>query len=99
MPLIACPECKAQVSSAALACVKCGHPIADPQPSEAKQSFPDSIGPCPSCGSQNTYDHVATQQKVNGGGWGAKWRAKARLAVDGKGRYFCRRCQHNWHTN
>jgi hypothetical protein len=30
MALIPCPECKTEVSSAAAACPKCGHPIAAP---------------------------------------------------------------------
>jgi DNA-directed RNA polymerase subunit RPC12/RpoP len=102
MALIACPECKAQVSDKAAVCVKCGHPIAAERGAASQSSSTTlSVGPCPKCGSRDTYDHVAEQQRASGGGWsaslGAKWGAKARLAAEGKGRYFCNKCGYNWH--
>ena len=77
MALIACPECKAQVSDKAAACVRCGHPIAPPsRPAAQTGSSTVSVGPCPNCGSHDTYDHVAEQQRASGGGWAASFGTK-----------------------
>ena len=67
MALVACPDCGTEVSDAAVACVKCGRPIAvQPVATEVatrrcptcKASIAASANPCPKCG------HTFTRQST-----------------------------------
>lgn len=49
MPLITCPDCSAQVSDQAPACIQCGRPMgaASSPPAESKSSSGQSTAPAP----------------------------------------------------
>src|SRR4051812_22203439 len=51
MPLVACQQCKAQVSDTALTCPQCGHP--QPQ-QDVNKGRPG--GRCSACGTLNLFD-------------------------------------------
>jgi hypothetical protein len=102
MALIQCPDCSAEVSDKAAACVRCGCPLAGAQPAEAsseEKQPPYSVGRCPACGTFETCDTVSYYERqggvfealffgVLGGYFGRR--------VLGKGRYHCLKCSHDW---
>ncbi len=53
MAIIACPECKSEVSDSAAACPKCGHPIATTLPEQADQGPKGIQATCPHCSHNN----------------------------------------------
>ena len=106
MGLIQCPDCNAEVSDKAAACVHCGCPLAESQsaetPSEEKRP-PYSVGKCPACGTFETCDTVSYYERQ--GGFFETLGARAFFGVLGgyfgrralgKGRCQCLKCSHDW---
>lgn len=100
MTMISCPDCKAQISDKASACVKCGCPIQGQQnpPLTGGQIHSVlNIGPCAKCGSEDTGDMVAEEGR-KGTGLGGMLGTRTGSFLGG-GRYYCRRCGHRWRYN
>jgi hypothetical protein len=90
MALIKCPDCKADVSDKSDKCVHCGCPI-----KTKKEKRPEySVGPCPACGSLDTYDLVQEERKK--GGFFQAFGARMGLRIAGNGRFVCNKCKHSW---
>lgn len=53
MALITCAECQSEISDKALACVKCGAPVAEQL---LKKALPVTTGTCPNCNTVNPLD-------------------------------------------
>jgi hypothetical protein len=100
MPLINCPECKAQVSDKAASCIKCGFPFQNQQekPALGVQLNPAlTIGRCSRCGSADTGDIVSDEGRT-GLNWSQMLGTRMGAYVAG-GRYYCRKCHHRWKYN
>ncbi len=106
MGLIECPDCNAEVSGKAAACVHCGCPLTKPQTpvaSSPDERPSDSVGECPACGSLQTCDTIEYYSRKDGffEALGARiffgvLGAHIGRRVAGKGRYQCLKCFHTW---
>lgn len=96
MALIRCPDCNAEVSDKAAACVRCGCPLSAPSHASNKPRYTPSgsVGECPACRSLDTFDVVAEERKRGGfmGALGARFGSR----IGGNGRCRCRDCNHTW---